>query len=62
MLSERLVEQREGAVRGVGDESLAGQMPEGLRDVVGKRLSHLSLVANQVLSVASVIGREFQFE
>jgi DNA-binding CsgD family transcriptional regulator len=37
-------------------------MPEGLRDVVGKRLSRLSATANQVLSVASVIGREFQLE
>ena len=37
-------------------------MPEGLRDVVGKRLSRLSAAANQVLSVASVIGREFQLD
>jgi DNA-binding CsgD family transcriptional regulator len=37
-------------------------MPEGLRDVVGKRLSRLSSEANQVLSVASVIGREFSLE
>jgi DNA-binding CsgD family transcriptional regulator len=37
-------------------------MPEGLRDVVGKRLSRLSPATNQVLRVASVIGREFQLE
>src|SRR5438552_15585043 len=35
-------------------------IPEGLRDVVGKRLSRLSERANQVLSIASVIGRDFQ--
>jgi predicted ATPase len=46
----------------VGDASLAGYMPEGLRDVVGKRLSRLSTMANQVLAVASLIGREFQLE
>jgi DNA-binding CsgD family transcriptional regulator len=60
LLSEHLVEQRDGALRRVGVESLAGHMPEGLRDVVGKRLSRLSPAANQLLSVASVIGREFQ--
>jgi predicted ATPase len=37
-------------------------IPEGLRDVVGKRLSRLSERANQVLSVASVIGREFRLD
>jgi DNA-binding CsgD family transcriptional regulator len=62
LLSEHLVEQRDGALRRVGGESLAGHMPEGLRDVVGKRLSRLSPAANQVLSVASVIGREFQLD
>src|SRR5439155_6440562 len=35
-------------------------IPEGLRDVVGKRLSRLSEKTNQVLSVASVMGREFR--
>ena len=37
-------------------------IPEGLRDVVGKRLSRLSERANQVLSVASVIGRDFRLD
>jgi hypothetical protein len=62
LLSEHLVEQHDGALRRVAGESLAGHMPEGLRDVVGKRLSRLSPAANQVLSVASVIGREFQLD
>ena len=34
-------------------------IPEGLRDVIGKRLSRLSQECNNVLSLASVIGREF---
>src|SRR5207247_2356865 len=37
-------------------------IPEGLRDVVGKRLSRLGEQANQVLSVAAVIGREFRLD
>jgi predicted ATPase/DNA-binding NarL/FixJ family response regulator len=60
--SERLVEEQDGALRRVGETSLTGQMPEGLRDVVGKRLSRLSSEANQMLGVASVVGREFQLE
>jgi hypothetical protein len=63
LLSEGLVERRGGVLRRAGEEtSLAGQMPEGLRDVVGKRLSRLSPATNQALRVASVIGREFQLE
>ncbi|MBV9577685.1 MAG: AAA family ATPase, partial [Chloroflexi bacterium] len=57
-----LVEQRDGALRRVGDQNLAGRIPEGLRDAVGKRLSSLSDSTNRVLSVASVIGREFELE
>jgi DNA-binding CsgD family transcriptional regulator len=57
-----LVERRDGALRRVGDQSLAGRIPEGLRDAVGKRLSRLNETTNRVLSVASVIGREFQLE
>lgn len=34
-------------------------LPEGVREVIGRRLSGLSEATNTVLSVASVIGREF---
>jgi predicted ATPase len=37
-------------------------LPEGLRDVIGKRLSRLSPIANQVLAAAAVIGREFRVD
>jgi DNA-binding CsgD family transcriptional regulator len=57
-----LVERRDGALWRVGDQSLAGRMPEGLRDAVDKRLARLSDTTNRVLSVASVIGREFQLD
>lgn len=42
-----------------GPESLLNQIPEGLRDVIGRRLSGLSDQCNKVLSIASVIGRDF---
>jgi predicted ATPase len=62
VVAEGLVESQDGALRRVGEETLAGRIPEGLRDVVGKRLSRLSASANQALSVASVIGREFPLD
>ena len=37
-------------------------IPDGLRDVIGKRLSRLSREANQVLAIAAVLGRNFTFE
>jgi hypothetical protein len=37
-------------------------VPEGVRDVVGQRLGRLSARANQALSVAAVVGRDFDVE
>ena len=37
-------------------------LPEGLKDVIGKRLSGLSDPCQSVLSVAAVIGREFPLQ
>ena len=37
-------------------------LPEGVREVVGRRLSRLSAEANEVLRVAAVIGREFDLD
>jgi class 3 adenylate cyclase len=34
-------------------------IPQGVREVVGRRLDHLSEECNRVLTVASVIGRDF---
>ena len=34
-------------------------IPEGIREVIGRRLSHLGEVSNQVLAAAAVLGREF---
>jgi DNA-binding CsgD family transcriptional regulator len=62
VIESGLVEQHAGTLRRVGDRSLAGRIPEGLRDAVGKRLSRLGETTNRVLSVASVIGREFRLD
>jgi DNA-binding CsgD family transcriptional regulator len=62
VIEEGLVERRDGVLRGVGQGVLAGQIPEGLRDAVGRRLSRLSASTNRVLGVAAIIGREFQLD
>ena len=62
LVEEGLVSSDEGESPGAGEEQLAARIPEGLRDVIGKRLSRLSRETNQMLSVASVVGREFSLE
>jgi class 3 adenylate cyclase/tetratricopeptide (TPR) repeat protein len=37
-------------------------VPEGVRDVVGRRLGRLAAQANDMLSVAAVVGRDFDVE
>ncbi len=50
--------QREG--RWTSDETLADLgIPEGIREVVGRRLSRLSEAANLALAIGSVIGPQF---
>ncbi|HEY32030.1 MAG TPA: AAA family ATPase [Dehalococcoidia bacterium] len=44
------------------DVSVEMRLPDGLRDVIGKRLSGLSEPCNKVLAVAAVIGRDFSLE
>ena len=43
-------------------ESWSVRIPEGVREVIGRRLDHLSQRCNQALTIASVIGREFTLE
>ncbi len=54
-----VLERREGRwfVSSVLDEV---GIPEGVRDVVGRRLSRMSEAANQALTVAAVVGSEFE--
>jgi hypothetical protein len=60
LAEEGLVQREEGHWQRTG--ALEDHIPEGLRDVIGKRLSRLSEAANQVLTTASVIGREFRLD
>ena len=47
-------EERYGSAREI-------RVPDGVREVIGQRLNRLSEDSNQVLTMASVIGREFDF-
>jgi serine/threonine protein kinase/tetratricopeptide (TPR) repeat protein len=62
LAEEGLITQKEGKWRPAKDTPLEMSIPEGLRDVIGKRLSLLSKECNQLLSVASVIGRDFAMD
>lgn len=62
LVEEGLVEERAGSLRRVGDDSLLGRIPEGLRDVIGKRMNRLSPITNRVLAIASVVGRDFRLD
>ena len=62
LVEDGLSVRQDGSRAGLGDasvEGVTGRIPEGLRDVIGKRLSRLSEKCNRLLAVASVIGREF---
>jgi tetratricopeptide (TPR) repeat protein len=62
LAEEGLIARKEGQWRPTKDTPLEMNIPEGLRDVIGKRLSLLTPECNQLLSVASIIGREFAME
>ncbi len=54
----RLLEREGGADKQGWDI----RIPSGIRDVMGRRLDRLSEECNRALTVASVIGREFDFK
>ena len=62
LVEEGLFSREEGRWRATGQTPFDMNIPEGLRDVIGKRLSRLSEGCNRVLSVAAVIGREFRVD
>ena len=62
-LAEEGLLGRDGSgARALTDSQLAASIPEGLRDVIGRRLSRLSAECNRVLAIAAVIGREFRLD
>ncbi len=63
LVEEGLLARDEGGrLSRTTDTPLTMSIPEGLRDVIGKRLSRLSQECNRLLSVAAVIGREFRLD
>lgn len=52
------VHERDGMLR-LGARTQDLGIPEGVRDVIGRRLSRLPDAANDVLAIGSVVGREF---
>jgi tetratricopeptide (TPR) repeat protein len=62
LAEEGIIEREKGRWRARSDTPVEMRIPDGLRDVIGKRLSGLSESCNKVLSVAAVIGRDFQME
>jgi len=59
---EGYITRKEEQWRPTRDTPLEMSIPEGLRDVIGRRLSLLSPECNQLLAVSSVIGREFALD
>jgi len=62
LVEEGLITREGGHWRASGDTPLAVSIPEGLRDVIGKRLSRLSPECNRLLAIAAVIGRDFRLD
>jgi len=58
----KLLVQADGKLIASGSTPIEMSIPEGLRDVIGKRLSSLSDECNRLLSIAAVIGREFRLD
>ena len=48
------------APTGIDSESWTIRIPEGVTEVIGRRLNRLSQRCNETLTIASVIGREFE--
>ncbi|UCC17183.1 MAG: AAA family ATPase, partial [Dehalococcoidales bacterium] len=62
LMEEKLLVKAGTTMIATGSTPLEMSIPEGLRDVIGKRLSALSEECNRVLSIAAVIGRDFRLD
>jgi class 3 adenylate cyclase/tetratricopeptide (TPR) repeat protein len=51
-----------GEQRGIPGDIQSLGIPEGVKEAIGRRLSRLSATTNKVLSIASVIGLEFELK
>ena len=59
LIEQGLLSREEARLQVPGDEALVSRTPEGLREIIGMRLSRLSDDCNHLLDIVSVIGREF---
>jgi ATP/maltotriose-dependent transcriptional regulator MalT len=57
----RLLSERGVLQDPAGSEGVARSLPEGVLQVIGRRLNRLSSQCHQTLTTAAVIGREFDF-
>ena len=55
-----LVQEGELTQESGGRDSWTVRIPEGVREVIGRRLNRMSQRCNDTLTIASVIGREFE--
>ena len=62
LTEEKLLVKFNGTTTAADSTPVEMNIPEGLRDVIGKRLSKLSESCNRLLSIAAVIGREFRLD
>jgi hypothetical protein len=62
LIEDNLLIHESGKLTVSSETTLEMIIPEGLREVIGKRLTLLSNGCNQLLSIAAVIGREFRLE
>jgi len=62
LVEEGLITRQDGRWRTSAGTPIAMSIPEGLRDVIGKRLSRLSPECNHLLAIAAVVGRDFRLE
>ena len=53
---------RDGSPDAAAAAAAAIRIPEGVREVIGRRLNLLSTACNEVLSLAAVIGRDFALD
>ena len=60
----RLLQEEGVLTQAGGSETVSREVriPEGVREVIGRRLDRLSERCNETLTIASVIGREFSLE
>ncbi len=62
LVETNVIVNRDGLWQGAVTSIEEVGIPEGVRDVVGRRLSRLSDDANATLRTAAVVGREFQVD